>query len=51
MGYSGKNYKIVNGYIQGISRRTIDRLIKQLNEEGVIDRIGYSRSGYWKLHE
>ena len=34
----------------GISRRTIDRIIKQLKEEKIIEREGSSRSGRWIVH-
>lgn len=34
----------------GISRRTLDRVIRGLKDEGIIERKGSSRSGYWIVH-
>ena len=33
----------------GVSRRTVDRVIKGLKEENILERVGSSRSGYWRL--
>ena len=33
----------------GVSRRTVDRIIKGLKEENILERVGSSRSGYWRL--
>ncbi len=33
----------------GVSRRTVDRVIKRLKEENIIERMGSSRSGSWKI--
>ena len=32
-----------------LSRRTIERIIATLKEEGKIERVGNNRSGYWKI--
>ena len=34
----------------GIPRRTVDRILKQMKENGILERKGSSRSGYWILH-
>ena len=34
----------------GIPRRTVDRILKQMKENGILVRKGSSRSGYWILH-
>ena len=31
------------------SRRTISRMIKKLQEEGIISRIGSDKTGYWEV--
>ena len=36
--------------VTGIPRRTVDRILKQMKENGVLERKGSSRSGYWILH-
>ena len=36
--------------VTGIPRRTIDRILKQMKENGILEREGSSRSGYWILH-
>jgi predicted HTH transcriptional regulator len=33
----------------GISKRSVSREMKKLQEDGVIERIGSPRSGYWKI--
>jgi predicted HTH transcriptional regulator len=33
----------------GISRRTIARTIKSLNERGIVKRIGSDKTGYWRV--
>lgn len=32
-----------------ISKRTIERIISLLKEDGYIERVGNNRSGYWKI--
>ena len=34
-----------------ISRKTVSQKIKYLKEEGLIERVGSDRSGYWKINE
>lgn len=34
-----------------ISRRTVTRRIKQLQDEGIISRIGSDKSGFWQVNE
>lgn len=33
----------------GTSRKTINNTIKQLKEQGIIERVGSDRKGYWKI--
>ena len=33
----------------GIPRRTLDRIVLELKNKNVIERVGTSRSGYWKI--
>ena len=35
----------------GISRRTLDRVVRELKDEGIVERKGSSRSGYWIVHK
>ena len=34
----------------GISRRSITKQITKLKKEGVVERIGPDKGGYWKLN-
>jgi len=34
-----------------VSKRTIEREVKQLRETGRIERIGSKRFGYWKIND
>ena len=33
------------------SKRTVERIIKKLRDEGVIERHGAARGGYWEIKE
>ena len=33
----------------GIPRRTLDRIILELKNENVVERVGTNRSGHWKI--
>jgi len=35
----------------GVSRRSVQRSMKKLSEQGKIERKGSKRSGYWKVHD
>ena len=35
----------------GVSRKTVAARLKKLKEEGLIERVGSDRKGYWKLHK
>ena len=35
----------------GLAKRTIERTLSKLREEGVIMRIGSSRSGKWEIRK
>lgn len=32
-----------------VTKRTVDRVIKELKEQGIIERVGSDRKGYWKI--
>ena len=34
-----------------VTKRTIERIVKNLREKGVIERKGGKRYGYWEVHE
>ena len=42
--------KQISGQLQ-ISLSTTKRIIKELKEQGIIERIGSDKSGYWKIIE
>lgn len=35
---------------QNVTKRTIERTVKHLREEGVLERKGGKRYGYWEIH-
>ncbi len=34
----------------GVSERTVERNIKKIKEDGVLERVGSKKTGYWKLN-
>lgn len=34
-----------------VTKRTIERIVKNLREKGVIERKGGKQYGYWEVHE
>ena len=36
---------------QSISRRTVQRMMKKLMDDGKIKRVGSTRTGYWEIKE
>lgn len=34
----------------GISRKTVSKRLKSLKQNGIIERVGSDRKGYWKLY-
>ena len=38
--------QVING-----SKRTVERIIKKLREEGISERHGAARGGYWEIKE
>jgi len=37
--------------LSGISIRTVERIIAELREEGIVKRIGSRKTGYWEVVE
>ncbi|MCQ4636405.1 MarR family transcriptional regulator [Anaerovorax odorimutans] len=35
----------------GISRTCVQRMMKELQAEGMIERVGSKKTGYWKVNE
>ena len=35
----------------GVTSRAVKKSIKELNEMGIVERIGSARNGYWKVKE
>ena len=35
----------------GITSRAVKKNIKELNEKGILGRVGSARSGYWEVKE